>query len=95
MSGIVLLKCGTYLQNLNGPAQGGQGEDGDESWDEDDEASSYRDDDSSSDGEDAEGQEMRTRPPTSQPTVHTIPASTVPSTSGAHAKELEWDHSSM
>jgi hypothetical protein len=80
------------LQNLGGAGRS-QVDEGDESWDEDEDASSYRDDDSSSD--DGEGEEMRAiRPVPPQPQVHSNP---VPSTSAGskHSKELEWDHSSM
>lgn len=96
-------------KNLSGGPQastGSHGDEGDESWDDDDDASSYRDDDSSSDGdEDADEAGTTSRGGESHsvscaaggPSQPTPSTSNVAGTSAGtkHAKELEWDHSSM
>jgi len=97
--------CYIFQQNLGGTPGGPQGaaEDGDESWDEDDDASSYRDDSSSDGDEDADDigtsrAEGHSVPGPSQPAPSTSTAATTAAGTAAgtkHAKELEWDHSSM
>lgn len=87
----------------SGGPQAGNGDDGEESWDEDEDASSYRDDDSSSEGDEdaddigtsrAEGHPVSCAGGPSQPTPSTSTAAGT-SAGAKHAKELEWDHSSM